>query len=294
MKRLIGLLVACALALPAAAGWVKIGWDVSPGATAIRSGCVAPGQYERPALPIVGASPGSATIEGLPDSGRCYFALNAGPQDEWQFDFTALTGGRALPGPVRNLAITWSPTPPAPATWAHGFSFRATSSFVADAAGNTYSNGENYPTTRTVGGHVLTVGWEGGAPELRDRSAAAGMLAGVAQIQTFAGYTTRTFRVDLPAPGNYLVRLAAGDQQYGNRAFFELRDGDAVLMAVPETAVIAGQYLDATRTVRSLTQWPAANVAVPMTFKTTTARLVLKRPSTTSSVISFLSFERMP
>jgi len=104
-------LAAALVALPAAAGWVTITDDgLTAGATAIRSGCVAPGQYERPPTPLARR----VVIDGLPDSGRCYFHLNAGPQDEWIVDFTTLVGGRALPGPVRNLAITWAPTPPLP------------------------------------------------------------------------------------------------------------------------------------------------------------------------------------
>ena len=78
---------------------------------AVRSGCVAPGQYERPAVPIAGSSPGSITIDGFPDSGQCHFRLNAGAQDEWTADFTALSFRRALPGSVSNLNVAWSPTP---------------------------------------------------------------------------------------------------------------------------------------------------------------------------------------
>jgi regulation of enolase protein 1 (concanavalin A-like superfamily) len=110
----LGLLAILA-AVPASAGWVRASWSPSPGVTALRSGCVAPGQYERSPVPIAGNVAGSVTVEGLPDSGRCYFALNAGPQDEWLYDFTALVGGPAAPGPVVNLAVTSAPSLPSPA-----------------------------------------------------------------------------------------------------------------------------------------------------------------------------------
>lgn len=101
-------LLACAFTSSASAGWVTLTDDgLTAGATAVKSGCVAPGQYERPTVPLAR----SVTIQGLPDSGKCYFALNAGPQDEWVADFTALRFGRGLPGPVGNLGITWKPSP---------------------------------------------------------------------------------------------------------------------------------------------------------------------------------------
>lgn len=109
--RLFGLLAAVALSQSAAAGWVQLSYSPTPGATALRSGCVAAGQYERPAVTVAAAAAGSVTIAGLPDVGRCYFTLDAGPQDEWFFDFGTLSGGPSLPGPIQNVAITWSPTP---------------------------------------------------------------------------------------------------------------------------------------------------------------------------------------
>lgn len=112
MRRTLGLLAACAFACTAQAGWVNIGWSATPGATGIRSGCVSPGQYERPLVAIAGAAAGSATIGGLPDTGKCYFALNAGPQDEWVADFSALKFGQAVPG-AADFTVAWSPTPAA-------------------------------------------------------------------------------------------------------------------------------------------------------------------------------------
>lgn len=115
--RALGLLAALVLAAPASAGWVRLTWAPIAGVTGVRSGCVAAGQYERP---LVATASGSAVITGLPDVGRCYFTLNAGPQDEWSFDFGACAvgecaGARMPPGEVRNLTITTSPTPPVPA-----------------------------------------------------------------------------------------------------------------------------------------------------------------------------------
>jgi len=112
----MAILVWFATSSKAHAGWVTLVDDgLTAGATAVRLGCVAPGQYERQLVPLAR----TVTIEGLPDTGRCWFALNAGPQDEWVADFAACrtaqcTGGRAVPGAVRNLAVVWEPTPATP------------------------------------------------------------------------------------------------------------------------------------------------------------------------------------
>lgn len=110
LMRLLALILGCALALTAAAGSVTLSY--SPGATTVRSGCVAAGQYERAPTSVNGARGGQVTIANLPDAGRCYFVQDGG--DELYFDFSALAGGPSLPGPVSNFAVTWSPTPPAP------------------------------------------------------------------------------------------------------------------------------------------------------------------------------------
>jgi len=108
-SKLVALLL---VSSAASAGWVTLNWTPTPGVTGVKSGCVATNQYERALVPINGAAAGTVTIQGLPDSGRCYFELNAGPQDEWFFDFTTLVGGIAVPGPIANLAVTWAPSPP--------------------------------------------------------------------------------------------------------------------------------------------------------------------------------------
>lgn len=112
--RLVSLVLGCALTYPALAGWVTVSWSGTPGVTALRSGCVAPGQYERAPIVIAGTMPGTVVVPNLPDTGLCYFALNAGPQDEWIANFSTLQFAPALPGAVGNLTVTWVPTPTPP------------------------------------------------------------------------------------------------------------------------------------------------------------------------------------
>jgi hypothetical protein len=198
----------------------------------------------------------------------------------------------SLGNPTQPPTFTWSFTAPG-ATWSRSFSFRATAGYVTDAPDTTYVlRADRYPTTR--GG--VTFGWENDV-EARDRSTAVPALAGVHQLAATWGLTNTAFLVDLPSPGRYRVRWALGDQQYPNRAFAELRDGgnpSTLLLAVPDTAVPAGRFLDATLVQRSAANWPAQNVPREFTFATTQARFVLRRPAATASVVSFISFERVP
>lgn len=279
-------LLAALLCTSAQAGWVRIDWAATPGATAILSGCIAQGLYDRPPIAIAGAKSGSVTIPGLPDSGKCYFTLNVGPQDEWIADFTALKFGQAPPG-AAGFTIAWSPTPPA-STWSKGFDFRQTAAFTADPTGSTYVVGDRYPTTR----NGVTFGWESFVTgSVRDRTATLGVLGGINFLAS-GGVAEAVFRVDLPAPGRYRVRLAAGDAGNPNRAFFEIRDGSAVLRAQPEVGVSSGQFIDATGVVRA-SNWATTNQPLERDFATSIARLALKRPAGNASVIATLQLERV-
>src|SRR3990167_6684343 len=91
--------------------------------------------------------------------------------------------------------------------WDKGFDFRNTSAYVTDPADHTYVlHTETYPTTR----NGVTFGWSAGTIDSRDRD--SGIDARLAGINF--GAATGTFRVDLPATGDYDVRIASGDASF--------------------------------------------------------------------------------
>lgn len=196
------------------------------------------------------------------------------------------------PGPVARLPADPSVAPIvtcvacAPPTFARGYAFRFSAAFVPTAAGDVAVLGERYPTARGDG-------WE--APiETRDRSSSAPpRLAGQHQLSV-GGAAEVAYRVDVPRPGRYRVRLAAGDATYDNRARFELRDGATVLYTQPERVLSVGQFVDAGGVTRTLSSWESDNQPRDVTLATTTFRFVLLRPIATSSVIAFLSLEALP
>jgi hypothetical protein len=107
-------------------------------------------------------------------------------------------------------------------SWDKGFNFRQTSGFVTDGANETYVlSGDSYPATR----NGVTFGWEDAPSGDRDRNSGIDRrLAGMNFVSSAAGASAYRFRVDLPAAGDYAVRLAIGDEANGsNVKFGELR-----------------------------------------------------------------------
>jgi hypothetical protein len=143
-----------------------------------------------------------------------------------------------------------------------GINFRNTAGYVADGAGETYSLGEAYPTTR--GG--LTFGFSASlAANSRNRDSGVDRrLAGCVFAVNTAG--TTDFVLDLPSgPGAYAVRIALGDAGNAQNHKCVIKDGASVLGSI-EADTTVGQFLDATGAVLFSGTWPGGNTAVPLTF----------------------------
>lgn len=169
-----------------------------------------------------------------------------------------------------------------------GINFRATSGYATDGAGETYSLGEAYPTTRGS----QTFGWGSNRTgNSRDRAATNAHTSGIVFIAN--GGSTDTFTVDLPSTGTYDVRLAIGDATNGQAHKIVVKD-DTTTLATITGSTSAGQWLDATGTVRtSYLLWESDNVALSLTFATTKLVLTVGDPSgsaaTTISHVSYVS-----
>lgn len=155
-----------------------------------------------------------------------------------------------------------------------GINFREFLAFVTDGADEDFADTDafnpTYPQTTTQGN---TVGWEdvldGG---FRDRNSGIDRrLAGM----NFAGNAPR-FRFDLPASGNYNVRLAAGDHDNACDTGVELFDTTSSLgtLSTGSTSTSAA-FKDATNTEYSTANWPGSNTAASKTFATTICRFQL-------------------
>lgn len=168
-----------------------------------------------------------------------------------------------------------------------GINFRATSGFVTDGAGETYSLGETFPTVR--GGQ--TFGWgTNRAGNSRDRNAANVRTAGCVFVPNSGA--TDDFIVTLPSAGDYSIRLALGDFDYAQNIKCVIKDGTTALATIIGSPADAA-WFDATGVDRHpYTTWESNNAAATFTFSTTTLRLTLGGHSSGSagSAIAHLSY----
>jgi hypothetical protein len=176
-----------------------------------------------------------------------------------------------------------------------GFDFRSTQLFVTDPSSSTYeiSDVADYPVTRTVNGSSVTFGWETLSPSGSSRNRGSSVDARIAGIQQVIndGTATGTFRVDLPATGDYTVGLAMGDGVGGNAQteYLVVKDTSSALITFSGVAIGSSQFLDAAGNLWSPAAWPGSNVSVQKTFTTTILRVTIGgTASTNSSTIAHL------
>jgi hypothetical protein len=169
-------------------------------------------------------------------------------------------------------------------TWDKGLNFRATSGYVTDGANETYVlDSDNYPVTR----NAVTFGWTASiAGNSRDRdNTLDSRIAGV-HFQTNDG-TQKTFQVDLPAPGQYLIRLALGDTAHEAYLYCRVSDGATPLLTLDETTgnnPPFTNFFDATGTGYDSATWPGSNTPVTLTFSGTTLNLIIGSPAAQANV----------
>src|SRR5512146_2756768 len=110
-----------------------------------------------------------------------------------------------------------------------GFNFRSTVDYVTDPTNTVYVARASYvyPTAVTCGGDSITLGWDSATSlQAVNRNAQTGdgaRLAGC--VSLIANTATRYLRVDLPAAGDYKVRLAIGDYSYAGSHHVRVTDG---------------------------------------------------------------------
>lgn len=143
-----------------------------------------------------------------------------------------------------------------------GINFRSTAGYRADGAGETYSNGEVYPTTR----NGQTFGWSLNLnANSRDRSATSDRrLAGVVYNVNTA---VSDFRLDLESTGVGTIRLALGELAGADTQRVQLLDGGVVFATLSPTT--NANFADAAGNLWNEQGWPTSNVAITHTFTST-------------------------
>ena len=157
-----------------------------------------------------------------------------------------------------------------------GFNFRSTLAFVTDGTNEQAVLGEQYPQTTTIGGDSVVWGWDSNM-ELRNRNSTNDRrLAGNTFIA--AGTVDAIFRVDLPATGEYKLRLSLGDATYSALQWCDVRDNTTVLYNVGGGTITtaANSFLDANAVERTAANWPGSNTQKQSTFSSTILRVVVR------------------
>jgi hypothetical protein len=171
-----------------------------------------------------------------------------------------------------------------------GINFRSTAGFVTDGTNEdhelTNSGSNDYPWTTAQGN---SVGWEtvSGNYIVRDRN--AGIDRRLAGLNFNVIDTPTSFRIDLPATGNYNVRGAFGDDSYTGNVAFDLYDTTTKLVSLSTgTTSAASKWKDATNTEYSAAAWPGSNSPYAATFASTIMRV---RAVGTGQVIAHIYVE---
>lgn len=172
-----------------------------------------------------------------------------------------------------------------------GINFRQSSNYVTDGAGETYCLGEVYPITR--GGR--TFGWSADVTaNSRNRSTSVDRrLSGINGVVNTAAKAT--FTLDLPAPGNYRIRAAFGDQGSSQNILAVIKDGTTTKATI-NTQPSGGNWTDAAGVSRtSSAVWVSNNQSIDINFSGTKLNIELGGHSTAtfSSVISHLYVEAL-
>lgn len=180
---------------------------------------------------------------------------------------------------------------------AKGFNFRNTLGYVTDGTNQqaVYETAAAYPITQTIGGDSVTFGFDSAASlQYRNRNAGNDVrLAGMIFTENVESY----FRVNLPASGDYKVRVAIGDGIYSitNQTIL-IKDGvgGSTLATFTDASIAGNSFLDAGNTERTAANWPGSNTEITVTFTGTVATLYLPANGAgINSYITSLSLEQV-
>lgn len=161
-----------------------------------------------------------------------------------------------------------------------GFNFRGTLGAATDLANEVFikADDDQYPTNKTIGGETVVCGVDNKTLfNVSDRSGGAGNDRRLRGICYNPDTVDHTFRVDLPAAGQYKVRIALGDPNYSAAQDAVIKDNTTTLLTLSDASVATNSFLDASNTELPAATWDDTGGAqATLTFATTTFILVVK------------------
>lgn len=151
--------------------------------------------------------------------------------------------------------------------------FRSTTGYRSDDSVDAHvetSTVVNYPTVSAQGN---TVGWEISVAGANAFNLSTSLDARLAGVSGNPDTSVRIYRIDLPSPGTYRLRCAAGAD--GARVVYLRALDDVSLVATlvpPQLSPGAFIYLDATGVARAGADWPAMNSYIDINMSTATLK----------------------
>jgi hypothetical protein len=162
-----------------------------------------------------------------------------------------------------------------------GFNFRDTAGFVTDGTNEedvSVAKGGGtaaYPYSETIDGDTFNCGWISGMGNMRDRNAGNDRRLAGCHFATNGTDSdgNRAFVIDLPAAGDYEIRLAFGDTS-GDDHYWKVFDDTTLLETVGPKTNAANEWFDANGTNHtSSANWAANQTPKTYTFATTTCKI---------------------
>lgn len=180
-----------------------------------------------------------------------------------------------------------------------GINFRATSGYVSDAAGDTYSLGEAGFLFR--GG--MFFGWTDGlgGDRARDRDNTVNARQAGGNFSNSSGSQDRVTILEryLPWPGTWRIRVSAGDRfnARSNQKIEIFDDTTSKGTIVNDASTASDHYVDATNVERtSVSDWGTNNASTDIVFSTN--KFVMKTGTTnadsSNTFLTHVSFEYVP
>lgn len=182
--------------------------------------------------------------------------------------FASMAKGQIFPGP--GMAHSSGPS------WTFGINFRSTLGYVTDGSNDAWVDpADSYPTSRSTGaGTTANVGYDS-PTNSQDRNDTLDVrLAGI----HFTVLAQKTFTIELPATGNYILTLALGDASASwPNAKVVVKDDTTTLATIQgngTTEPASGSFADANNSFWTAAVWPGSNTTLALTFATTTCNFL--------------------
>ena len=174
--------------------------------------------------------------------------------------------------------------------WTKGWDLRSTSAYVTDVAPNTYLISEAYPVTR----NGVTFGYtDVDGLSVRNRNSAVDpRFAGLHFANAATG--PLPIQIDLPATGDYTIRLSLGDYSYATNVHVVLKDNTTAFATIASDTTAANRYRDATDVERtSPSDWITNNASITRTFASTTFNVVVGDGTASSGEVTHILIDQV-